>query len=133
MLPVFLAGCRSVLALVGDTYISRLWCVMELFVFCVTGGEEDQIVWRPLDTGGTSSVRIGDFDVRDARCFLESDTDRLLTTIEASFHGLDRFNDTLRKLLERASERSHLISNRNPVMMGRASAEAAAVRTEDGS
>ena len=31
-LPVCLAGCKQLLCLVGETYVSRLWCVMERFV-----------------------------------------------------------------------------------------------------
>ena len=29
-LPIFLSGCRELLCLAGDTYHTRLWCVMEL-------------------------------------------------------------------------------------------------------
>ena len=32
-LPVFLAGCQTLLVVAGATYCSRLWCVMELFTF----------------------------------------------------------------------------------------------------
>ena len=32
-LPVFLAGCQTLLVVAGPTYCSRLWCVMELFTF----------------------------------------------------------------------------------------------------
>lgn len=32
-LPVFLAGCQTLLVVAGSTYCSRLWCVMELFTF----------------------------------------------------------------------------------------------------
>ena len=32
-LPVFLAGCQTLLVVAGPTYCSRLWCVMELFAF----------------------------------------------------------------------------------------------------
>jgi len=32
-LPVFLAGCQTLLVMAGPTYCSRLWCVMELFTF----------------------------------------------------------------------------------------------------
>jgi len=32
-LPVFLAGCKALLVLAGPTYASRLWCVMEIFVY----------------------------------------------------------------------------------------------------
>ena len=32
-LPVFLAGCQTLLVVAGSNYCSRLWCVMELFTF----------------------------------------------------------------------------------------------------
>ena len=32
-LPVFLAGCHTLLVVAGNTYCSRLWCVMEVFTF----------------------------------------------------------------------------------------------------
>ena len=32
-LPVFLAGCQTLLVVAGGTYCSRLWCCMELFTF----------------------------------------------------------------------------------------------------
>ena len=35
-LPVFLAGCQTLLVVAGPTYCSRLWCVMELFTFTLS-------------------------------------------------------------------------------------------------
>ena len=32
-LPVHLAACKKLLVLAGTTYISRMWCAMEIFVF----------------------------------------------------------------------------------------------------
>ena len=32
-LPIFLAGCQTILVVAGTTYCSRLWCVIELFTF----------------------------------------------------------------------------------------------------
>ena len=36
-LPIFLSGCQTLLILAGETYASRLWCVMELFVLSACG------------------------------------------------------------------------------------------------
>ena len=36
-LPVFLAGCKTLLVVAGPTYCSRLWCIMELFTFVRSG------------------------------------------------------------------------------------------------
>merc|ERR1719498_1823720 len=38
-LPVYLAGCRKLVILCGKTYLKRLWCIVELFVFLEMGGE----------------------------------------------------------------------------------------------
>ncbi|KAJ1637960.1 hypothetical protein T492DRAFT_263072 [Pavlovales sp. CCMP2436] len=32
-LPLYLAGCQTLLLLAGPSYLTRLWCVIELFVF----------------------------------------------------------------------------------------------------
>merc|ERR1712217_437814 len=42
-LPVFLSGCNKLLLLCGPTYLSRLWCVMELFTFVHIGGTDDNV------------------------------------------------------------------------------------------
>jgi len=136
LLPVYLAGCQSVVALAGETYLTRLWCVMELFVFVETGG--DRITVLPIGQqarGATAAPAIASpaatgapdhpgpaanqgpgggpgvdmtpgsrewaetFDVRSARCTLLSDTDRLMSTIEAAFEDTDAFNRRVRGLL----------------------------------
>ena len=38
-LPVFLAGCNSLLILAGETYSERLWCLIEVYVFLQMGGD----------------------------------------------------------------------------------------------
>merc|ERR1712039_781245 len=38
-LPVYLTGCWELVALCGDTYLSRLWCLIEIFTFVEMGGE----------------------------------------------------------------------------------------------
>merc|ERR1711953_384668 len=38
-LPVYLSCCKKLLILCGSTYLDRLWCVVELFVFIEMGGE----------------------------------------------------------------------------------------------
>merc|ERR1719188_2347928 len=37
-LPIFLSGCRRLVVFCGPTYLSRLWCIMELFTFVHMGG-----------------------------------------------------------------------------------------------
>ena len=95
-LPVFLSGCRSLLVLVGPTYSTRLWCVMELFVFLRMGGQHDDIAVRLLE-GGDSLVRqLEKFDAGKAKCFLNRDRQRLWAVIEASFGTFAPFNKRVR-------------------------------------
>lgn len=48
LLPVFLSGCRELLVLCGRTYASRLWCVIELFVFVKMGGALERVIVVPV-------------------------------------------------------------------------------------
>lgn len=47
-LPVFLAGCNELLCVCGKSYLSRLWCVIELYTFLEMGGQLKQIKLRTL-------------------------------------------------------------------------------------
>ena len=42
-LPVFLAGCKQLFIVCGPTYLERLWCVLELFVFIEMGGSIEDV------------------------------------------------------------------------------------------
>lgn len=45
-LPIFLGGTKKLVIFTGETYLSRLWCVMELFIFMEMGGQADQLeIW----------------------------------------------------------------------------------------
>jgi|MDSY01.1.fsa_nt_gb hypothetical protein len=78
-LPVFLAGCNSLLVLAGRTYPRRLWCVMELFIFKIMGGAEASVDLRlvcpPLDNEERESLiaGIGDFNANSAKCTVQED------------------------------------------------------------
>merc|ERR1711957_712437 len=49
-LPVFLSGCTQLVIAQGSTYLSRLWCVVEIFVFIEMGGMQDDLHLLPLAT-----------------------------------------------------------------------------------
>ena len=105
-LPVFLAGCRELVVLAGETYASRLWCVMELFTFFRMGGTTSRI--KLFQFGRVNEVRqsLETFDARKAQCFLPKDRQHLLAVIEAGFGDLVPFNSIVRSALASASERS---------------------------
>jgi hypothetical protein len=92
-LPVFLSACRQLVVLAGPTYTSRLWCVMELFVFVRMGGQKSDIVLSLLD-----KVDLTRFDAGNAQCFLDLDRQKLLAVIESSFGTFDPFNKIVRAI-----------------------------------
>jgi hypothetical protein len=96
-LPVFLSGCDSLVALAGPSYASRLWCVVELFVFLHCGGDRERI--RVLEFGGVDvRVALNRFDAAEAQCFLKDDQERLLAIIEAGFGSLSPFSALIRSI-----------------------------------
>jgi len=124
-LPVFLAGCNSLVLFVGKTYLHRLWCVIEIFVFLEMGGSVSNIElvllggFEPAeeeDESGHNSaseanfdevellLNIAQFDAREARCALQADSDLLLSTIEQGFGGFNAFNDALRAVFGRLAQ-----------------------------
>ena len=105
-MPVFLSGCKQLLAVIGETYTQRLWCVMELFVFVKMGGTPDRLVVRLI--GKADALALTKFEAEKAQCFLKHDRQRLLAVVEASFGYLSPFNKVVRKLLadKDGSERS---------------------------
>eukprot|EP00929_Paragymnodinium_shiwhaense_P058638 TRINITY_DN29371_c0_g1_i3.p1 TRINITY_DN29371_c0_g1~~TRINITY_DN29371_c0_g1_i3.p1 ORF type:complete len:574 (+),score=52.61 TRINITY_DN29371_c0_g1_i3:680-2401(+) len=101
-LPIFVAGCNTLLVTCGRTYTSRLWCCVELFVYmkmsegcerdiqvCLLGGDEDEE--RDVADGWYN------FDSRNCECFKEDDKKRILACIEKS-GGADSFNEYIQGL-----------------------------------
>ena len=95
-LPIFLAGCRQLLILLGPTYPSRLWCVMELFVYVRMGGTRADIVVKLLDETTDLAQSLARFDAGKAKCFLDRDKQKLWAVIEASFGTFHPFNKLVR-------------------------------------
>ena len=108
-LPVFLAGCKQLYLFCGPTFLERLWCLLEIFVYLEMGGrvEDVTLVLAPPDDAYFEE-RFARFDVSHATCFDPVERDRLLATIEAGFGGLDQFNASLKgvvaDLLKRAAD-----------------------------
>jgi hypothetical protein len=122
-LPVYLSGCRALLIVAGPTYVRRLWCAIELFVFVsihvteedhadkshryIHGPTEDHAD-VPLEVrvlGQTeeqcSSVREGlaNFDIMACQCFDPKDKFRLLDVVEAGCGTKDVFNMQVRGMM----------------------------------
>ena len=96
-LPVFLSGCDHLLIVAGSTYVSRLWCVMEVYTFVKMGGASERIALKQISADALEAL--SRFDASRARCFHAKDRDKLLAVIEAGFGNLTPFNRVVRRLL----------------------------------
>ena len=104
-LPVFLSGCKQLLMMVGKTYMSRLWCVMEVFIYMRIKGAtsigelSSQLTIKLLGEDATSiSERIARFEAAKAQCRHDRDRQKLLAVIEASFGTTAPFDELVVKV-----------------------------------
>lgn len=113
-LPVWLAECQQLLMIAGSTYLTRLWCIMELFTFLESSGASHQVVLCPLSAsdGVSFSTLVQEFDASNATCFLQEDKDRLLSVVEEAFGSLDSFSERVRVLLSELNDPSSEIGCR---------------------
>ena len=98
-LPVFLSGCDHLLIVAGSTYVSRLWCVMEVYTFVKMGGASERIALKQISADALEAL--SRFDASRARCFHAKDRDKLLAVIEAGFGNLT--SSVVRRLLQMAT------------------------------
>jgi hypothetical protein len=105
-LPVFLAGCNNLLVISGHTYTSRLWCIVELFVYVnmqgFNQGEQAGITVIPLGADDRAKEEIWNtwrnFDCNKCNCFNQSDKDHIMTIIDNFGQGAKGFNERVGKL-----------------------------------
>jgi len=106
-LPIFLSGCKQLLAVVGNTYLTRLWCIVELFVFLETGGRLENLSVEPLaeesHPHGDIVRMFESFDANDVTCSQPGDKDRLLAFVEAAFGDLESFSREVQRVMIMAS------------------------------
>ena len=101
-LPLFLSGCRKLVVLAGESYTSRLWCVMELFAFVHMGGDLGDVeVLEAHAPGGAQRVAdsFANFDAAEANCYDPKDKAHMLRVIEAAFGDMRSFNSVVRPLM----------------------------------
>lgn len=105
-LPLFLSGCSELLVLCGPSYLSRLWCVMELFTFVHMGGDIDRIkVLRivrdehVLEDEKAIDACVKHFAAENCDCSQPDDKARMLSIILASYGDMASFNVAVRSLI----------------------------------
>ena len=101
-LPVFLSGCETLLIIPGPTYTSRLWCIMEVFVFLKMGGSIRRITIIPIELKDEKIARskFEEVDVSKCKCYLEKDRQKLLGIVEKGFGSYEAFNKAFNLLLD---------------------------------
>ena len=97
MLPIYLSGCRRLLVIAGPTYVSRVWCMMELFTWVKMGGDMHRVTIIPISADNASlAQQFREFDVRRAQCFTPEEKDALTKIIADGFGGYHVFNRMMR-------------------------------------
>jgi hypothetical protein len=104
-LPVFVSGCRQTVVLCGTTYLTRLWCIMELFTLAHMGGNKQRMTVLPVIRAGyevedSEAIRqsLRNFDARQCDCSRKEDKDRMLDVICTVYGTIDNFNVAVRDL-----------------------------------
>ena len=103
-LPVFLSGCDQLLTLVGPSYVTRLWCVMEVFIFMRVKGIDEttqqttHLKVKELSSDADLAQTLARFKAANAQCRYDRDRQRLLAVIEASFGTTHSFDELVLKV-----------------------------------
>jgi hypothetical protein len=106
-LPIFLAGCNRFLVLAGATYVSRLWTVLELFIYISMQAPDDcheeGVIVLPLVRDDVALYELrtswNNFDASETECFTPFDKTRILRLIAQSSGGISQFNTKVADLL----------------------------------
>merc|ERR1712050_784447 len=104
-LPVFLMGCSRIVLFCGPTYLSRLWCILEVFTYVHMGGRVEDIELvqvlradREIDDAKAIDTAFDAFDACNCQCQCSEEKERLLTIIRAAYGSMDEFNSAIRAI-----------------------------------
>merc|ERR1719436_273318 len=89
----------------GPTYLTRLWCIVELFTFVHMGGKIENITFEPVLREGHEeedllaiSRAFDRFDASACSCFVAADKKRMMDIICAAYGGIEAFNEEVRAI-----------------------------------
>merc|ERR1712232_407209 len=104
-LPIFLAGCNLLFVVSGLTFVSRLWCCVELFVYDAMLVEDPRrgapVVYTiAANDDEHELVRASwkTFDAKASQCFDQRDKARIMAVIERHPDGVIGFNRHVKDL-----------------------------------
>merc|ERR1712232_45239 len=97
---------REFVVLCGPTYLTRLWCIIELFTFVHIGRGEEFITILHLaretkqgEDNKTINIHVEEFDVEQCKCHYSTDKEKMLKVIMTAFGDMSSFNVAVRKLM----------------------------------
>ena len=93
--PVFLMASERLVVLLGPTFMARLWCVAELFLFVEAGGSPSSIKILPIEGCALSADEV---DAAACECFAEPDRLAMEKMITAC-GSTSNFNHRVRAIL----------------------------------
>jgi hypothetical protein len=125
-LPLWIAGCQQLVVLLGPQFLSRTWCLMELFTHLEMGGSSERITLLLVGNGPSAAAR--SVDVAASQCDRASDLEMMLAVIEASAGGSRAFNAQLELLLARLDVPVPLYAARGRARSRSSAARAATAR-----
>ena len=105
-LPVYLAGCNTLLVLAGPTYTERLWCIVEVFTYLRMGGAPERMIVVPL---AGARLDFSSFDAEKAKCYSPEDKRKLLQAITLAFGSCEPFNLLVRSMLASRADESAIV------------------------
>jgi len=107
-LPIFVSGCSTMVVLAGNTYLSRMWCIVELFTFAHMGQDLGRIEFIPVLRTGTEkedSHKIeqdfSSFDAVQCSCYSEEDKKKMLRIFYAAYGSLPDFSRAVQTIFDK--------------------------------
>lgn len=109
LLPIYVLASKQVLVLAGDSYITRIWCIWEIYtLFAVSDGkpkiqieafsnnEPDHVECEPALM--ILKTRLENFEISNCNCYDPNEESKILAAVSASPGGAASFNNTVRAL-----------------------------------
>jgi len=111
--------------LCGPTYLSRLWCVVEIFTYMQIHGSFEKVTVINVLRDGCQEDDLHDikcsfesFDARHCKCFNTDDKERLLTIVATACGSIEEFSAAVSKLMVPLTSYSLLSSDESSAEEG---------------
>jgi len=125
-LPAYVAGCNSMLVLAGPTYLTRLWCLLEILTFMGMLTDVENIDLRLF--GGITTADLESISLESAGCSDQAAAEQMRDCISAGFLSMSSCDDKIRDLLIHAAQRVAVKRTRSSISPSPASTLRASYR-----